>query len=184
MESMEQKEYERPERLLVRYLSFAGRQAVGWVLVAIGGVMVIIGWLGMSDEVIVAKQMPYLMSGGIGGGFLLGLGALLLVSHELRLDNRRLERLESLVEQLHSALLVPEGEALQAGGPNGSGEVPAAAAGDGSLVVVLPGSKTFHDAGCTLVQGKEGARRERAANAIRKGLTPCRVCEPEVHAAV
>jgi len=55
-------------------------------LVALG-----IGWLGVSNEVFVAKQMPYVVSGGLAGLFLLGLGSMLWLSADIRDEWRTLQ---------------------------------------------------------------------------------------------
>ena len=41
--------------------------AVGWACVAAGAVLIVLAYLGASRQSIVAKQIPYLVSGGLGG---------------------------------------------------------------------------------------------------------------------
>ena len=53
------------------------------------------------------KQIPYLVSGGIGGMFLAVLGAYFLGTQELRRDSGRLDRLERMVEELHQRAAAP-----------------------------------------------------------------------------
>lgn len=59
-----------------------------------GGVVLLVGWFGLSGTAFPAEQLPYLMSGGIGGLFLLGVGAVLLLSADLRDEWRKLDGLE------------------------------------------------------------------------------------------
>lgn len=65
-----------------------------------GGVALLIGYFGVSGTLDPAKQLPYLISGGIGGLFLLGLAAALLFSADLGATRADIARLQSTVEQL------------------------------------------------------------------------------------
>ena len=67
------------------------------VLVVAGALALLFGWLGISDAVLPSEQLPYLLSGGLLGVFLLGLGATLWLSADLRDEWRKLDRLEELV---------------------------------------------------------------------------------------
>ncbi|HWB36166.1 MAG TPA: hypothetical protein VHA75_09090, partial [Rugosimonospora sp.] len=65
------------------------------VAAALAGVIgLIVSWAGISDEVFAARQLPYLLSGGIGGLFLLGVGATLWLSADLRDEWHKLDRIE------------------------------------------------------------------------------------------
>src|SRR5438270_7443780 len=103
------RDWESPGRLLRRYLSMAGMQVIGVALCVIGFVVVGYGWWRISKESIVALQMPYLISAGIGGALMLGLGGVLLVAHDLRLDQRRLEVIEATLGELRDAFLADDG---------------------------------------------------------------------------
>jgi hypothetical protein len=59
-------------------------RALAWVAIGIGALVLLLGWLGVSGEVLPAGQIPYVISGGLGGLFLLGVGAVLLISADLR----------------------------------------------------------------------------------------------------
>ena len=65
-----------------------------WGLIILGGIVLLLGWLGISDTVYPAEQLPYILSGGIFGMFLLGIGAMLWLSADLRDEWRKLDRLE------------------------------------------------------------------------------------------
>jgi hypothetical protein len=67
------------------------------VLVVAGALALLLGWLGISDAVLPSEQLPYLLSGGLVGVFLLGLGTTLWLSADLRDEWRKLDRLEDLV---------------------------------------------------------------------------------------
>jgi hypothetical protein len=65
-----------------------------WVAIALGLLVLLIGWLGVSDTAFVFEQLPYVVSGGIGGLFLLGVGAMMWLSADLRDEWRKLDALE------------------------------------------------------------------------------------------
>ena len=67
------------------------------VLVVVGALALLLGYLGISDAVLPSEQLPYLLSGGLVGVFLLGLGTTLWLSADLRDEWRKLDRLEDLV---------------------------------------------------------------------------------------
>jgi hypothetical protein len=70
--------------------------------IVIGAVALFLGWLGASGTSHPAEQIPYLISGGMTGIFLLGVGVMLWLSADLRDTWRKLEELtpeEPVVEQ-------------------------------------------------------------------------------------
>src|SRR5688572_30289562 len=69
-------------------------RAAAWGFVALGAVVVAAGWVGVSGSALPAEQLPYIISAGIGGMFLLGLGATLWLSADLRDEWRKLDRIE------------------------------------------------------------------------------------------
>lgn len=183
-------EPDRPEKenraLFWEAAGNAFRPYAGWVFYGFGALFVVIGYFGISGESVVAKQLPYLISGGIGGILLAVLGAYLLGIEELRRDSGRLDRMERQIEELHRALLDrPDAPTVDdradpdradrapnrpsAGGPNGHQS-------DRHVVVVESG-ESFHRHGCALVAGKPATELELAAAAGR-GLRPCPLCEP------
>jgi hypothetical protein len=180
--------------LFWRWVGRATRPVVGWVLTGIGALALLIGYLGISREAIVAKQIPYLISGGIGGLALLIIGAVFLGTEDVRRDAARLDRLETMVEQLHAALLVADPSTppltgdltdFSAGiGPeradSAQSSVEGAVSSNGTGVVVLPQGRSFHRADCPMVEGKPKAQAVPAERATSRGLVPCRLCEPHV----
>jgi hypothetical protein len=176
--------------LFWRWVGKATRPVVGWVLTGIGVLLLLIGYLGISREAIIEKQLPYLISGGIGGLVLVIVGAVFLGTEDLRRDSGRLDRLEEMVAELHRALLVrleADGELLppaayntHAGnGTNGSGAYDASQTSEMRLVA-LPSGKTFHRADCAMVAGKNSVMALTPTTARRRALEPCKMCEPQL----
>lgn len=79
-------------------------RASGWTAIALGGVLLVLGWLGVSRYALVPSQLPYLVSGGLGGIFLLGLGATLLLSADLQDEWRELDDLERKLEAVEEKI--------------------------------------------------------------------------------
>ena len=65
-----------------------------WVLIAVGALVLLLGWIGVSGTAYPAEQIPYIVSGGILGVFLLGTGATLWLSADLRDEWRKLDGIE------------------------------------------------------------------------------------------
>ncbi len=82
-----------------RWLRLQWDRALAWVLVAAGAIALIAGWVGVSSTAYSAEQLPYIISGGIGGIFLLGVGATLWLSADLRDEWRKLDRIEEALQQ-------------------------------------------------------------------------------------
>lgn len=81
------------------YLRAQWDRAAGAGLVLLGALALLLGWIGVSGALYPAQQLPYLISGGLGGIFLLGLGATLWLSADLRDEWRHLDTLEADVER-------------------------------------------------------------------------------------
>jgi hypothetical protein len=81
-----------------------------WVAIALGALVLYLGWDGASDTAYPAEQLPYIISGGIGGALLVALGATLLISADLRDEWRKLDRIERRLTPA-DADEVPEAEA-------------------------------------------------------------------------
>lgn len=93
---------EQPRRALVELTPEAAerfrdpRVLLGLALVGAGALAVALGYWGVSGTLDPGKQLPYIISGGIGGVFLLGAGAAAMFSSELaeaRSQNAELQRL-------------------------------------------------------------------------------------------
>ena len=80
-----------------------------WALIAIGFVALLIGWLGISGTTIVAGQMPYIVSGGMFGLALIGVGGMLWLSADLKDEWRKLDAIhdELTAERADPATTLP-----------------------------------------------------------------------------
>jgi hypothetical protein len=81
------------------------RAILGWALVGVGALFILLGWIGVSGEPEVARQLSYLASGGIGGLTAAVVGIGLLISEDLRSERRRLGRIEATLLDVNEALL-------------------------------------------------------------------------------
>lgn len=91
---------------LAKWLRVSWDRAAAVTLVAVGAVALLLGWIGMSGEAFPALQLPYLISGGITGVFVLGLGALCWLSADLRDEWTKLDRIEEALNRLADTQLV------------------------------------------------------------------------------
>lgn len=99
-----------------------------WLLILGGAVALVLGWVGASDTAYPAEQIPFVISGAILGLFLLGLGATLLISADLRDEWRKLDRIEDAILS-----------ASQVAGPSArNGETPSQPGADGSRAQEAP----------------------------------------------
>lgn len=74
-----------------------------WLLVAAGAFVLILGWFGISGTAYPAEQIPYIISAGLVGVFLLGLGAMLWLSADLRDEWRVLKSIDRRLRELEEA---------------------------------------------------------------------------------
>jgi hypothetical protein len=162
-------------RILWRWVGDALRPWIGWIFMAGAALFMLMGYLGVSRESLPAKQIPYLVSGGIGGILLAVIGAYFLGTQEMRNDSGRLDRLERMVDELHQALLTrPDAPSLN--GSSAVATVPADAE-PARRVLVVEGGQLFHRSDCALIVGKDSTDTTPAA-AKRRGLRPCPACAP------
>lgn len=91
----------RPERrvpvVVVGGVPLRARDLVGWGAMAIGGLMVVVAYLALRDEIDVSIQIPYLLTGGIGGLLVAGIGMAVLITGQLRDLLQRIAVLEDEV---------------------------------------------------------------------------------------
>jgi len=69
-------------------------RVLGGALFAAGALALIIGWVRVSEQILTVLQMPYVVSGGLGGIFLLGLGSVFWLSADMRDEWRKLDAIE------------------------------------------------------------------------------------------
>jgi hypothetical protein len=136
--------------------------AVG--LTAIGFLLIVLAWNGAASLDFVQGQIPFLISGGLAGVGLIGVGLTLAVVMELRRSSAEVAgKLDQLSELLAGAA------ATAPGGPT-------AVPDDGTAVVA--GRTTYHRPTCRLVEGRGDLQVMGVPAATDKGLAPCRICEP------
>jgi hypothetical protein len=80
------------------------RLILGVVCITAAAVVGLIGYLKLSLEPAVNRQIPYLASAGMALVVLSAVGGSLLVAEQLRGDDQRLDELEAAVRQLADAL--------------------------------------------------------------------------------
>jgi hypothetical protein len=78
-------------------------RVLAWSLVVAGLVALLIGWIGVSGTPYLAEQLPYLVSAGMLGLFLLGLGATIWISADLRDEWRKLDEVADLLAEHRTA---------------------------------------------------------------------------------
>src|SRR4051794_10553005 len=164
--------------LFWRWVWESVRPVLGWVLVALGLVALFLGWYGVSGQSLVAKQLPFLASGGLLGIALVVLGGRFMLMQDLRRDSGRLDRLETMVNELHAALLARPDAPARVAHAQETAAVGRASSNGSADYVVLPGGQSFHVADCPMLEGKDRASRVKPATAARRGLIPCPLCEP------
>jgi len=102
---------ERPEEQEVAGVAFLRRQwdrVAAWGCVVVGAMALLIGWMGISDTPFAAEQIPFVISGGIGGVFFLGVGAMLWISADLHDEWRKLDEIEAVLrERLEDGVVSP-----------------------------------------------------------------------------
>jgi hypothetical protein len=158
-------------RLFWRWVGESARPYVGWILVVLGAVAIFLGWWGVSGQSLTAKQLPYLVSGGLTGIALVVIGAVFLATDHLRRQVGRLDGIERKVDDLY-ALLVLEPPAAT---PAVEDIAPVV---DATGFVALPMGSTFHRPTCPLVAGKPDVIAVDAAAIAADHLEPCPVCDP------
>ena len=88
---------------LFKWLRLEWDRVFGGAFVIVGAVALLTGWSKVSATPYPAEQMPYVVSAGLGGLFLLGVGATLWHSADLRDEWRKLDRLEEKLDRLIGA---------------------------------------------------------------------------------
>jgi hypothetical protein len=89
-----------------------------WACILAGVGALVAGWIGVSSTAYPAEQLPYILSGGVAGIFLLGLGAMLWLSADLRDEWNKLDRIEQAVRDGQQLAGAVEAESR----PNGASQ--------------------------------------------------------------
>lgn len=88
---------------LTRWVRAQWDRVGAWLLIVAGLVALIVGWWGVSHTAYLAEQMPYVVSAGLFGLFLLGLGATVWISADLRDEWRKLDELADALRRSDDA---------------------------------------------------------------------------------
>ena len=72
-------------------------RVAGAVAVVIGLLALLLGYLGVAGTAYPAEQIPYVLSGGVLGIVLIGVGATAWLSADLRDEWRKLDRIEKVL---------------------------------------------------------------------------------------
>lgn len=141
----------------------------GGILVPLGLLLVVLGWVGASQTVLLFEQLPYIASGGllglalvVAGGFVYWSYWLTVLIREARTDRTELTaglaRMESLLERVLLAQAPGLVEAFDGGG-----------------LVATPRGNMLHRPDCPTVASRDDLR---AVAADEPGMAPCRLCDP------
>jgi hypothetical protein len=141
-----------------------GRLLAAIALLGAGIVFVILGWYGAAHTNILTEQIPYLISGGLlGMGLIIVAGVMVAgASQERSTDELRRE-----IERAFAAM------GSRASDP---GVRANAFSSNGHHVFVVPGGRSYHVAGCPILEGKEGVKELLPAQAAASGFAACKLC--------
>jgi hypothetical protein len=140
------------------------RLLITFAVLAAGVVFVILGWYGAAHTNILTEQIPYLISGG-----LLGLG-LIIVAGVMAAGAAQERTTDALRREIATALAN-----ISIGAPD-AGVRSNAFSSNGHGVYVVPGGRSFHVAGCPILEGKEGIKELQPAQAAEAGYVACKLC--------
>jgi hypothetical protein len=85
---------------LLKWARYHWDRVAAAILVGLGLLALLLGYLGVSGTVYPAEQLPYMISGGILGLFCLGTAALLYLSADMRDEWRKLDSIDESLKQL------------------------------------------------------------------------------------
>jgi hypothetical protein len=131
-----------------------------------GFVAIVLGWIGMARSGAPDEQLPFIVSGGMGGIGLIAFGVGILLVAQIRTERQSLTAVLEIMAR--AVAKVTGGHPLaeeEEGGPPAD-------------TLVVAGPSTFHRPECKLVTGKPGLDRLTIQVARSTGLSPCRICDP------
>ena len=131
-------------------------RVTGFALVVLGAIVLYAGYDGVGGSAYVAEQLAYLVSGGLGGIFLLGVGATFLIRSDLHDHWRQLDRIETVIRE-------------QAGAPAAASEVASNGLAARSMAPVIPESDDVASAGMASAGMAPEATAQDATNGHRAG---------------
>src|SRR3954470_12543650 len=170
---------ERQTRLATRVKTLRTRAAagqldrwllvVGGVLLPLGVLLIVLGWVGASRTVLPFEQIPYVVSGGLLGIAFVIIGGFVYFAYwqTLLVRDTRAERQE-LVDALYRI------ERLLAGGGliSANGRTPSY---DDTQLVATENGSMIHRQDCPVVLNRDNLR---VVTSSESGLRPCSICDP------
>ena len=163
----------------LRTRSFVGQLdlwmlVIGSVLMPLGVVLIVLGYIGASHTPLPFEQNDYLISGGILGLSLVIAGGFVYFGYwqslRIRESRRQNEDLTAAVGRLEALLGNAAGDGVIGVGPtNGAGGV------RGARFVATAQGSMFHRPDCTVVEGRPNLR---TVDPDREDLAPCQICDP------
>jgi multisubunit Na+/H+ antiporter MnhG subunit len=142
---------------------------VGGLLMPLGVLFILLGWVGVSHTPLPFEQNSYLISGGILGLALVFAGGFVYFAYW---QTVRIRESREQTTQLTEALARVEA-LLTAGGAPGATSARGSAAKAG--FVATPNGSIFHRPDCSVVADRDDLS---AVNPQRTKLEPCRICTP------
>ena len=100
---------------LKQFLRAEWDRVAGYACLAAGLVVLAIGFAGVRRSADVIDEISYLVTGGFGAIFLLGVGATLLLSADLHDDFRKLQRVQQKLARVERLLRARHSEVLDQG---------------------------------------------------------------------
>jgi hypothetical protein len=140
------------------------RMLITIALLGGGIVFVILGWYGAAHTNILTEQIPYLISGG-----LLGMG-LIIVAGVMAAGASQERSTDDLRREIARALA-----SMSSGAPD-RGVRADAFSSNGHHVFVVQGGRSYHVAGCPILEGKQGVKELLPAQAASSGYAACKLC--------
>ena len=146
---------------------------LGGVLVPLGLLCVVLGWVGASRTVLLFEQLPYIASGGLLGLALVVAGGFVYWSYwqTLLVREARSDRADTAAAFSRLEALLERALEVQAAGAT----APAVAAEPELDLVVTPRGTMLHRRDCEVVLGREDLK---PASPDMRGARPCRLCDP------
>lgn len=138
---------------------------VGWLLVAIGAIVAIVGFARVSTSDSLAEQLAYFSSGSIGGIVLIGIGACMVLTRQYVDLRTAAEQTRELIRLRHTGVEVGDPVRSTDAGPTYTGDV-----------VVARGSTTFHAPDCIFVAGRADVHRIPARSPELENMHGCQLC--------
>jgi len=137
---------------------------VGGLLMPLGILLILLGWVGASRTPLPFEQTPYLISGGLLGLGLVFAGGFVYFAYwqtvRIRESREQTAELTAALGRLEALLR--------------TSNVASDSAATTTYVATANGS-IFHRNDCTVVAGRTDLRR---IDPDRDGLAPCRICDP------